>query len=343
MIKAGIIGASGYVGGELARLLLQRPDVRLVAASSRGGDGRELGEIFGNFRRESVVCSAFDIDRLADLCDVIFIAAPHGAAAKMMTPDILSAVRIIDMGADFRLTDPLAYERWYGLAHPNPGLIPGGVYGLCELYRDIIGVARLTANPGCYAACSILTLYPLLADGIIKPESIVIDAKSGVSGAGRDAEPFCEVNESVKAYKVASHRHTPEIEEHLSKAAGQDLRLLFTPHLIPMNRGVLVTCYADLTDGATGKDIADAYRGRYGGEFFIRLLPSGVFPETRWVRGSNFVDIGACADERTRRAVAVGALDNMVKGAAGQAVQNMNIMFGLDEKTGLTNIPAFPG
>ena len=237
------------------------------------------------------------------------------------------------------------YEEWYKLEHAAPQYIAEAVYGLCELNRDRIKDTRILANPGCYTTCSILTIYPLVKEGLIKPQSIIIDAKSGTSGAGRGAKVanlYCEVNESIKAYGVGTHRHTPEIEEQLSYAAGEEVKLIFTPHLVPMNRGILVTAYADLKDGVTDEMIRSAYEKHYADEYFIRLLDKDVYPETRWVEGSNFVDIGYKVEPRTGRVIMMGAIDNLVKGAAGQAIQNMNIMFGFDEKEGLMGAPVFP-
>lgn len=257
----------------------------------------------------------------------------------------MSKVKVIDLSADFRLKDVKVYEEWYKLEHAAPQYIAEAVYGLCELNRDRIKDTRILANPGCYTTCSILTIYPLVKEGLIKPQSIIIDAKSGTSGAGRGAKVanlYCEVNESIKAYGVGTHRHTPEIEEQLSYAAGEEVKLIFTPHLVPMNRGILVTAYADLKDGVTDEMIRSAYEKHYADEYFIRLLDKDVYPETRWVEGSNFVDIGYKVEPRTGRVIMMGAIDNLVKGAAGQAIQNMNIMFGFDEKEGLMGAPVFP-
>ena len=262
-----------------------------------------------------------------------------------MNDDILSKVKVIDLSADFRLKDVKVYEEWYKLEHAAPQYIAEAVYGLCELNRDRIKDTRILANPGCYTTCSILTIYPLVKEGLIKPQSIIIDAKSGTSGAGRGAKVanlYCEVNESIKAYGVGTHRHTPEIEEQLSYAAGEEVKLIFTPHLVPMNRGILVTAYADLKAGVTDEMIRSAYEKHYADEYFIRLLDKDVYPETRWVEGSNFVDIGYKVEPRTGRVIMMGAIDNLVKGAAGQAIQNMNIMFGFDEKEGLMGAPVFP-
>lgn len=345
MIKAGIIGSTGYAGAELVRLLLAHPQAEIVWYGSRSYIDKEYASVYGNmFRLVDAVCMDDDLNALADQADVIFTATPQGFCASVMSDDLLRRTKVIDLSADFRLKDVAVYEKWYGITHKSPSYIKEAVYGLCELYRDRIAGARLVANPGCYTTCSILTLYPLVRAGLVDPSSIIIDAKSGTSGAGRGAKVpnlFCEVNESIKAYGVATHRHTPEIEEQLSYAAGEEILLNFTPHLVPMNRGILATCYARLKDGVKEEDVQAAFERCYGGETFIRLRGSDL-PETRWVKGSNYVDIGFRIDERTKRIIAVGAIDNLVKGAAGQAVQNMNILFGLDEKTGLELVPVFP-
>ena len=345
MIKVGIIGATGYAGAELTRILLSHPDVEIVSLVSKSYAGERFSEIYGNlYSVWDEECSAEELGDLSVKCDVVFTATPQGFLSSRLDDEILSQTKIIDLSADYRISDVSVYEQWYGLKHGSPGLIDKAVYGLCEIHRDKIIASDLIANPGCYTTCSILTLYPLAKDGLIDNSTIIIDAKSGVSGAGRGAKVsnlFCEVNESCKAYGVASHRHTPEIEEQLSLAAGEQIVLNFTPHLIPMNRGILVSAYANILDGVTPEMIADSYSKYYGEEHFIRLLGPGVCPETRWVRGSNFVDIGWVFDERTNRIIAMGALDNLIKGAAGQAVQNMNIIFGLEEAAGLEMLPVF--
>ena len=347
MIKAGIIGATGYAGGELVRLLLAHPEAELVWLGSRSYTGEKYADIYRNMTDiTDAVCKDDDMAKLAGEADVIFTATPQGFCAGAVTEEILGRAKVIDLSADFRLSDVGVYEKWYGITHASPQLISQSVYGLCELKREQIRDKRLVANPGCYTTCSILTLWPLVREGLIDAGSIVIDAKSGVSGAGRGeklANLFCEVNENIKAYGVGTHRHTPEIEEQLSDAAGREIVLNFTPHLIPMNRGILVTAYADLaSQEITDEDVRAAYEKYYGGEKFVRLLGSGIFPETKWVEGSNYTDIGYYVDKRTGRLIAMGALDNLVKGAAGQAVQNMNIMFGLPEDTGLSLVPVFP-
>ena len=344
MIKVGIIGATGYAGSELVRLINQHPKAELVTMTSQSYAGQEYKEVYSNYSHLDYVCEEEHIEEMAEKCDVIFLALPHGVASKKINADILSKTKIIDLGADFRIQDVDVYEKWY-TTHYSKDILPEAVYGLCEINRDKIKGKRIVANPGCYTSCSILSLYPLVKEGMIDLSSIIIDAKSGATGAGRGlslGNHYCELNESVKAYKVASHRHTPEIEEQLSIAAGQDIVLNFTPHLIPMDRGILATCYATLNKKYTYDDIRKAYEKHYGNEHFIRLTKEGVFPETKWVKGSNFVDIGFTVDERTNRVIVIGALDNLFKGAAGQAVQNMNIIMGIEETTGIDYVPIFP-
>lgn len=344
MIKVGIIGATGYAGSELVRLITQHPKAELVTMTSQSYAGQEYKEVYSNYSHLNYVCEEEHIEEMAEKCDVIFLALPHGVASKKINADILSKTKIIDLGADFRIQDVDVYEKWY-TTHYSKDILPEAVYGLCEVNRDKIKGKRIVANPGCYTSCSILSLYPLVKEGMIDLSSIIIDAKSGATGAGRGlslGNHYCELNESVKAYKVANHRHTPEIEEQLSIAAGQDIVLNFTPHLIPMDRGILATCYATLNKKYTYADIRKAYEKYYGDEHFIRLTKEGVFPETKWVKGSNFVDIGFTVDERTNRVIVIGALDNLFKGAAGQAVQNMNIIMGIEETTGIDYVPIFP-
>ena len=350
MIKVGIIGATGYAGAEIVRLIQGHPEAEVVWYGSRSYIDERYSSIYGNFfKLVDAKCMDDNMDELAKECDVIFTATPQGLCASLVNDEILNKVKIIDLSADFRLKDVSVYEKWYKIEHKAPQYIEEAVYGLCEINRDKIKGARLLANPGCYTTCSILTAYPLVKEGLIDPDTLIIDALSGVSGAGRGAKVanlYCEVNESAKPYGVANHRHTPEIEEQLGYAAGKELLLNFTPHLAPMNRGILATEYATLIkkNGAlpTKEEVRSAYEKYYGNEYFIRLLDDGVYPETRWVEGSNFVDIGFKIDERTGRIIMMGAIDNLVKGAAGQAVQNMNIMFGLDEKAGLALTPSFP-
>lgn len=346
-IKVGIIGATGYAGAELVRILQGHPAAEIVWYGSRSYIEKEYASVYKNFFRiVENVCGGDNLEELAGWADVVFTATPQGFLASVVSEEILRKVKIVDLSADFRLKDVSVYEKWYGIEHKAPQFIKEAVYGLCEINRENIKGARLIANPGCYTTCSILTAYPLVKEGLIDADTLIIDAKSGTSGAGRGAKLqnlFCEVNENIKAYGVACHRHTPEIEEQLGYAAGKQLALNFTPHLVPMNRGILVTGYANLTPtGMEDGKIKAAYEKYYGGETFIRLLPEGECPETRWVKGSNFVDIGFVTDARTHRIIMMGALDNLVKGAAGQAVQNMNLLFGLPENMGLTGMPMFP-
>ncbi|MBQ7563183.1 MAG: N-acetyl-gamma-glutamyl-phosphate reductase [Lachnospiraceae bacterium] len=350
MIKAGIIGATGYAGEELVRLLLAHKETEIVWYGSKSYIDQRFCDVYRNmFKLVPQRCKDDDLKALSKEADVIFTATPQGYLSSVLKEEILSSCKVIDLSADYRIKDVAVYEEWYKIEHKSPQFIKEAVYGLCELNRKQVKTARLIANPGCYTTCSILSIYPLLKEGLIEKDSIIIDAKSGVSGAGRGAKVnnlYCEVNENIKAYGVLTHRHTPEIEEQLSYAAGEPLRLIFTPHLTPMNRGILVTAYASLKakDGRlpSEEDIRKAYQKYYAEEYFIRILDPGVCPETRWVLGSNFFDVNAKVDTRTGRVVMMGALDNLVKGAAGQAVQNMNLLFGLKETEGLTMIPMFP-
>ncbi len=346
MIKAGIIGSTGYAGQELVRLLMQHPDVEIVWYGSRSYIDQQYADVFQNmFQIVDAKCMDDNMDALADAADVIFTATPQGLCASLVNEDVLNKVKIIDLSADFRIKDVEVYEKWYGIKHKSPSHIKEAVYGLCEINREDIKGARLIANPGCYTTCSILTCYPLVKEGLIDPNTIIVDAKSGTSGAGRGAKTanlFCEVNENMKAYGVATHRHTPEIEEQLGYAAGYPITINFTPHLVPMNRGILATAYASLKEGVTEEQIRAAYDKYYANEKFVRVLKPGVCPETRWVEGSNYVDVNFKVDLRTHRVIMMGAIDNLVKGAAGQAVQNMNLAFGLDEGTGLNLVPMFP-
>ena len=348
MVKVGIIGATGYAGNELVRILLGHKDVEIVWLGSRSYIDQNYSDVYRNmFKLVDAKCMDDNMEQLANQVDVIFTATPQGLCASLVNDDILSKVKIIDLSADFRLKNVDIYEKWYKLEHKSPQYIDEAVYGLCEINRDkVTKDTRIIANPGCYTTTSILTLYPLVKEGIINPDTIIIDAKSGTSGAGRGAKVanlFCEVNESMKAYGVGTHRHTPEIEEQLGYACGRDdLKLIFTPHLVPMNRGILVTAYANLAKDVTYEDVKAAYDKYYDKEYFVRVLPKDVCPETRWVEGSNFVDIGFKIEPRTNRIIAMGALDNLVKGAAGQAVQNMNLLFGFDENEGLKMAPMFP-
>ena len=332
MIKVGIIGATGYAGGELVRILTGHREAEIKWYGSRSYIDKKYADVYQNmFQIIDAVCMDDNMEELASQVDVIFTATPQGLCASLVNEEILSKTKIIDLSADFRLKDPQFIEE--------------AVYGLCEVNREDVKKARLVANPGCYTTCSILTAYPLAKEGLIDMDTLIIDAKSGTSGAGRGAKLpnlYCEVNENIKAYGVATHRHTPEIEEQLGYASGKKVVLNFTPHLVPMNRGILVTEYAKLTKEVSYEDVKAVYDKYYGGEKFVRVLQKDVCPETKWVEGSNYVDIGFKIDPRTNRIIMMGAIDNLVKGAAGQAVQNMNLMFGLPESEGLELVPMFP-
>lgn len=345
-MKVGIIGSTGYAGGELVRLLMGHPKADIVWYGSRSYIDKKYYEVFQNmFQIVDAKCMDDNMEELSNQVDVIFTATPQGLCASLVNENILSKVRIIDLSADFRIKDVNIYEEWYQITHKSPQFIQEAVYGLCELNREDIKKARLVANPGCYPTCSTLSIYPAVKEGLIDPDTIIIDAKSGTSGAGRGAKVdnlYCEVNENMKAYGVASHRHTPEIEEQLGYAAGKKITLSFTPHLAPMNRGILVTAYATLNREVTYEEVKAAYDKYYAAEKFVRVLDRDVCPQTKWVEGSNFVDVNFKIDPRTNRLIMMGAMDNLVKGAAGQAVQNMNLMFGLEETLGLCQVPMFP-
>lgn len=346
MIRAGIIGSTGYAGGELVRILLGHKDVEIKWYGSRSYIDKKYASVYQNmFQLVDDVCKDDNMEQLAKEVDVIFTATPQGLCASLVNDEILSKVKVIDLSADFRIKDVKTYEEWYKIEHKSPQYIDEAVYGLCEINREDIKKARLIANPGCYPTCSTLSIYPLLKEGLIDPNTIIIDAKSGTSGAGRGAKVpnlYCEVNENIKAYGVATHRHTPEIEDQLGYACGQEVMINFTPHLVPMNRGILVTAYASLTKDVTYEEVKAAYDKYYKDEFFVRVLNKDVCPQTRNVEGSNFVDVNFKIDPRTKRVIMMGAIDNLVKGAAGQAVQNMNLMFGFDENEGLKQIPMCP-
>ena len=345
-MKVGIIGATGYAGEELVRLLLQREDTEIVWYGSKSYVGQKYASIYQNlFRFVPDVCKEDDMEQLAEEADVVFTATPQGLCASLVNEDILSKTKIIDLSADSRIKDVSVYEQWYKIEHRSPQFLEEAVYGLPEINREKVKKARLIANPGCYPTCSFLSTYPAVKEGIIDPDTLIIDAKSGTSGAGRGAKVdnlFCEVNENMKAYSVGNHRHTPEIEEQLGYAAGKKLTLSFTPHLVPMNRGILATAYASLTKAVSYEEVKEIYDKYYKKEKFIRVLDKDLYPQTKWVEGSNYVDINFKIDPRTNRIIMMGAIDNLVKGAAGQAVQNMNLMFGEEEDQGLQLVPMFP-
>lgn len=345
MHRIAVIGASGYTGVELLRLLALHPAVKLVCITSRQSAGQPVSAVFPSLRG----CLNLDFEdvdppSLAGRADLVFTAVPHQAAMGMI-PSLLDAgCRVVDLSADFRLHDVAVYQDWYQ-EHTAPMLLAESIYGLPELYRTQIPGARLVANPGCYPTSVALALSPVLRRQLIDPSTIIIDSKSGTSGAGRVAKVdslFCEVNEGFKAYGLPRHRHTPEIEQTLSDQAGRPVVVSFTPHLVPANRGILSTCYASLAAMMSREELLALYREQYASEPFVRVLPAGQLPNISQVRGSNFCDIGLEVDSRTGRVVVVAAIDNLVKGAAGQAVQNMNLMLGLPEQTGLLAPPTFP-
>lgn len=346
MIKVGIIGATGYAGGELVRILMGHKDAEIKWYGSKSYVDQKYADVYRNmFQIVDAKCMDDNMEELADQVDVIFTATPQGLCASLVNEEILSKTKIIDLSADFRLKDVNVYEEWYKIEHKAPQYIDEAVYGLCEINRDLVKSAKIVANPGCYTTCSILTAYPLAKEGLIDMSTLIIDAKSGTSGAGRGAKLpnlYCEVNENIKAYGVATHRHTPEIEEQLGYASGEKVVLNFTPHLMPMNRGILATEYATLKKKVTYEEVKAVYDQYYAKEKFVRVLDRDVCPETKWVEGSNYVDIGFKIDPRTNRIIMMGAIDNLVKGAAGQAVQNMNLLFGLPEDEGLELVPMFP-
>ena len=321
-------------------------DAEIKWYGSRSYVDQKYADVYRNmFQIVDAKCMDDNMEELADQVDVIFTATPQGLCASLVNEEILSKTKIIDLSADFRLKDVNVYEEWYKIEHKAPQYIDEAVYGLCEINRDLVKSARIVANPGCYTTCSILTAYPLTKEGLIDMSTLIIDAKSGTSGAGRGAKLpnlYCEVNENIKAYGVATHRHTPEIEEQLGYASGEKVVLNFTPHLVPMNRGILATEYATLKKKVTYEEVKAVYDQYYAKEKFVRVLDRDVCPETKWVEGSNYVDIGFKIDPRTNRIIMMGAIDNLVKGAAGQAVQNMNLLFGLPEDEGLELVPMFP-
>lgn len=345
MNRIAVIGASGYTGVELLRLLSLHPDTELVCVTSRQYAGQLVSDVFPSLH--GVLELRFeDVDPagLAGRADIVFTAVPHQSAMSMI-PDLLDAgCRIIDLSADFRISDVETYEEWYQ-EHTAPELLGEAVYGLPELFREKIADARLIANPGCYPTSVALALAPLLEKQLIDHRTLIVDSKSGTSGAGRAAKVdtlYCEVNEGFKAYSLPRHRHTPEIEQSLSRLSGETVKISFTPHLLPVNRGILSTCYASLTNMMSLDTLHQLYQEKYAAECFVRVLPKGKLPNIAQVRGSNYCDIGLSVDERTGRVIALAAIDNLVKGAAGQAVQNMNLMLALPENKGLLIPPVFP-
>lgn len=345
MIKVGIYGASGYTGQELLRLLLRHPQCAIAAVTSRRYAGIPVSDIYPVFvgLTDLAFINASPED-VAALADAIFLALPHGVSMDVVPIFLRAGKKVVDLSADFRLHNVAVYEQWYN-RHTAPHFIKESVYGIPELYRDAIATARLVANPGCYPTSVILGLAPLLRVNWLDDTSIIVDAKSGVSGAGREPQVgtlFCEVDEGFKAYKIGKHRHTPEMEQEISILAGHDVRISFTPHLLPISRGILSTIYATLEKDVTDKDLIDIYREFYERRKFVRIYKAGTFPDISSVRGSNYCDIGLTIDRRTKRVIIICTIDNLIKGGSGQAVQNMNLMYGISEDTGLNMVSLFP-
>ncbi|MBF0371527.1 MAG: N-acetyl-gamma-glutamyl-phosphate reductase [Magnetococcales bacterium] len=345
-IAIGVLGATGYTGGELIRLLATHPKARITHVTSERFAGRPLSEVHPHLRSvKTPLCQALDPEAVVDDCDLVFCALPHLASMKVVPTLLEKGRRVIDLSADFRLKDAKVFEKWYGAAHPAPELFSEAVYGLPELYREQVAGARLVANPGCYPTSVLLALTPLMGKNLIDEDWIVIDSKSGVSGAGRSPAQetlFAEVAEGFKPYKVVGHRHIPEMEQELGIAGGGKVRIRFTPHLIPQNRGILSTCLVRPTKVRKLSWWVDFYRDRYRGEEFVQVLDAGVMPATNHVRGSNRCELGLAYDDRTGWLLVLATIDNLVKGAAGQAIQNMNCMWGMEESTGLDFAPIFP-
>lgn len=343
-INVSVLGASGYTGGELIRLLLNHPNVEICHITAEKHAGKSISDVFPHLKDLiSLDLEKLDSANITDDIDVVFAALPHGASAEIIMNLYDRELKIVDLGADFRLSEG-NYREWYG-DHPCTGLLENAVYGIPELYKDKIAETNLIANPGCYPTSSILPLAPVLKNGVIKKNNIIIDSKSGVSGAGRSPSldlHFCEVNEGFKAYKLGGHRHWPEIEQHLSEYCGKKIDVTFTPHLIPIDRGILSTIYVTTGKSYTTGDLINILKEFYDDSYFIRVYDEGSFPSTSYVRGSNFCDIGVMSNPENKTAIFVSAIDNLVKGASGQAIQNMNIMMDLPENTGLKLNPVFP-
>ena len=345
MIKVGIFGGSGYTGQELLRLLLGHPEIEVVVATSRRFAGVSVSEVYPVFSgRTDLIYTNDSPEAVAGFADFIFLALPHGVSMEMAPVFIRAGRKVVDLSADFRIRDAASYEAWY-CPHTAAGMLKEAVYGLPELYRNEIREARLTANPGCYPTSIILGLAPVLRDRWINPDTVIADSKSGVSGAGRDPRIdslYCEVEGGFKAYKVATHRHTPEIEQELGLLAGRTMKISFTPHLLPVKRGILSTIYAKLEKDTSTEEVAALYREFYRAEPFVRICRAGQLPNISSVVGSNFCDIGVTVDKRTGRLIVVSVIDNLIKGASGQAIQNMNLMSGLPEGTGLPLVALYP-
>lgn len=337
VIRVGVIGATGYSGAEAVRILAGHPSAEVTYVTSASQVGGHIGDLYPALHRLDLVFEAFDAGHAQAAADVFMVCLPHGEAASFVAALVDGEHKVIDLSADFRLPADL-YAEWYGITHPEPRLLSTAVYGLTELNRDAIAAAKLVANPGCYPTGAVLALAPAVSAGLIDTGTIVVDSKSGVSGAGRSASAathFCEVSDSTKAYNVGVHRHTPEIEQALASLLHAPATVTFTPHLVPMNRGILTTAYANLAANVTVGRVLASYRDFYADAAFVLVRPDGSFPATRDVGGTNECHLGVHVDSRTGRLVVISAIDNLVKGAAGQAVQNMNVMYGLEETAGL--------
>lgn len=338
MFKIGIVG-DGYTAVDLLRLMAGHPYLKPVCIFSTENIGLRIDEVYPHLRGFcDLTCQATDLELIKNECDAVFLALPHGLSVPIVKELLPSGIKVVDLGADFRLKDSFVYEKYYEKVHEAPELLSEAVYGIPELYRNDIKASQLVANPGCFPTSSIIPLAPLLLAGLIEEKGIIIDSKTGVSGAGKSLRPssmFCEVNEGIKAYGVGTHRHTPEIAQELSFAAGKKAEVIFTPHLVPMNRGILTTLYTRLREGVPARLVRNILEDYYSQEKFVRILPEGIMPHTKWVYGSNFVDIGIYADDDTGNVILVSSLDNLVKGASGQAIQNLNLMLGIEEDLGL--------
>ncbi|MDD3270075.1 MAG: N-acetyl-gamma-glutamyl-phosphate reductase [Syntrophomonadaceae bacterium] len=345
MFKVGIVG-DGYTAADLLRLLAGHDEVDPVMIFSTENIGKRIDEVYPHLTGfYDLKCQASDWELMKKECDAVFLALPHGLSVPIAMELLPAGVRCIDLGADFRLKDAGLYERYYEITHAAPQMLEEAVYGLPEIYREKICKSRLVANPGCYPTGAILPLVPLLEAGVLESQGIIVDSKSGVSGAGKTPKTsshFCEVNEGIRAYGVGTHRHGPEIAQELSLAARQKVEMLFTPHLVPMNRGILTTIYTRLRSGVDPARVRTILENKYREEYFVRVLPEGVMPYTKWVYGSNLLDIGIHYDEASGRVILVSALDNLVKGASGQAIQNLNLMLGLEENKGLKALGIYP-
>lgn len=346
MIKVAICGGSGYTGAELLRILSGHPEVEITTVTSEKSAGKKVTDLFQHLHKYSyLIYEPLDKEKILNKADVFFMALPHAASQEAVDYFFKKGKKVIDLSADYRLSDTAIYEEWYKTAHNYADTLKNAVYGLPELHREKIKQSSLIANPGCYPTSAILGLYPAIKEGMVDIENIVIDSKSGTSGAGRKADvgfSYCEVNEGFKAYGIAVHRHTPEIEQELSKITVKKIKINFTPHLVPMDRGIVSTMYAKMLKKLETAEIISVYKKYYDAEPFINVLDEGIFPNTKNVRGSNFVDIGLKVSNRTNTLIVVSAIDNLVKGASGQAVQNMNIIMGFKETIALQSQALFP-